>query len=86
MIKKIIRDNEIINPILRNVIKVLNRFVKSLSRLTSLYRVYGKVNLNVCDVPFKIYSASDDHIANEIFYKQNYENEEFLLVKKLHRA
>lgn len=83
MIKKIVRDNGIINPIFRNVIKVFNRFVKSMSRLTSLYRVYGKVNLNMCDVPFKIYSASDDHIANEIFYKQSYEDEEFLLVKKL---
>lgn len=83
MVKKLLRDNEFVNLILRNVIKALVLVAKPLSRLTSLYRIYGNVNLEVCDVNFIIYSKSDDHIANEIFYHRGYEHSEFLLLKQL---
>lgn len=79
VLKKLLRDNEFVNFILRNVIKGLNPSMK----LTSLYRIYGEVNLKVCDVDFKIYSEADDHIANEIFYHRGYEHSEFQLLKKL---
>jgi FkbM family methyltransferase len=81
--KKLIRDNKNVNFILRNILKTLTSIVRPLNNLTSFYRVFGNVNLNICNIDFKIYSESDDHIANELFYNQGYERSEFLLLKKL---
>lgn len=83
MIRKILRDNEIINPLLRSALRFMQSVFKSFKWLTSRYRVYGTVRLNVLDVSFKIYTLADDHIATEIFYHQGYEADEFNLVKEL---
>lgn len=83
MIKKIVRDNEILNPVVRIIVRFLQRFSKSIAKVTSHYRVYGTVKLIVEGVEFKIFTASDDHIANEIFYNQGYESAEFRLVNEL---
>jgi FkbM family methyltransferase len=82
MLTKLLRDNVLINPVLRNVIKVIHKFVP-LDRLTSLYRIYGTVKLNNGDLQFKVYCESDDHIANELFYNQGYEESEFKLIRTL---
>ena len=82
-LKKIIRDNEAANWVGRSLIKFLVKAVKPWNKLTSIYRIYGIVKLNVCDVEFKIYSKADDHIANELFYNPEYENSEFRLIKQL---
>jgi len=83
VIKKLLRDNTIINPIFRNVIRGFNRFIMPLNRITSLYRIYGITDLNICGVSFKVFSKSDDLIANEIFYDSGYEEGEFRLLKEL---
>jgi FkbM family methyltransferase len=83
VLKKLVRDNEILNPIFRNLLKALCWVYKPLGGLVSRYRVYGIVDLNVCNIHFKIYSASDDHIANDIFYNKSYEDLEFRLIKEL---
>lgn len=48
-----------------------------------MYRVHGVVNLCIANVSFKMYSESDDHIVNEIFYNADYEKSEFCLIKEL---
>jgi len=83
VLKKLIRDNKGVNLILRNVLKASALIIRPLGKLTSFYRVYGIINLNICGINFKIYSESDDHIANELFYNQGYERSEFQLLKKL---
>jgi FkbM family methyltransferase len=83
VLKKILRDNEIVNPILRNVVKTCYNISHSFDRLTSLYRIYGTTKLKVVGVDFKIYSQADDNIANNLFYGINYEQGEFLLIKHL---
>ncbi len=83
MLKKILRDNTPANTIVRKIIQVIHRFVIPVDRLTSIYRVYGVVNLNILGVLFKMYSKSDDHIVNEIFYHLDYEKSEFRLAKEL---
>lgn len=83
MLKKLLRDNEFANPVFRTLLKSLRRFIKPLNKLTAVYRVYGVINLSVSDTHFKVYAASDDHIANQIFYEENYERDEFLLIKEL---
>jgi FkbM family methyltransferase len=83
LIRTLLRDNEIANPFFRNIIRRLYRINKLFRRVTSLYRVYGIVSLKVDGVKFKIYAQSDDHIANNIFYGQNYEDDEFRLLKRL---
>lgn len=86
MLKKLFRDNRIVNQVIRHVVKACYKFSKSFSRLTSLYRIYGTIDLKVTGVDFKIYAEADDHIANNLFYGQNYEENEFLLVKNLTQA
>jgi FkbM family methyltransferase len=83
VLKKILRDNAAINLPIRKIIRAIHTFVTPLDRLTSLYRVYGVVNLNILDVSFNMYSKSDDHIVNEIFYFSDYEKSEFRLIKEL---
>ena len=83
MIKKLFRDNEFANPVIRNIIRGFHRLISPIDKLTSYYRIYGIVDLRVCDVHFDIYSKSDDHIANEIYYEGNYESSEFWLLKTL---
>lgn len=80
---KLLRDNEFANPFFRTLLKSLKRFIKPLNKLTAMYRVYGVINLRVRDIHFKVYAASDDHIANQIFYGENYERDEFLLISEL---
>ena len=83
IIRKLIRDNEIVNPIVRNALRFLQRSFTPFDKVTSRYRVYGTVRLNMHGTLFKIYTSADDHIANEIFYNQGYEAYEFRLVKEL---
>ncbi len=83
MIKKILRDNVFINPILRVVIKAIHCSIIPLGKLPSLYRIYGVVHMSIDKICFKIYSKADDHIANEIFYNHGYEAQEFQLIKTL---
>ncbi len=79
---KIIRDNKVVNWAGRRVVKVLVK-LKVLNKLASIYRVYGIVEIQVCDVKFKIYSKADDHIATDLYYDRGYENSEFRLLKQL---
>jgi FkbM family methyltransferase len=81
MLKRLIRDNGVVNPILSKVLRFLSGHSDSFQKLTRLYRVYGEVTLNILDVPFRFFTKADDHIANEIFYHQGYEAAEFSLVK-----
>lgn len=83
MIKAILRDNTIMNWTIRNAVRVIHQYITPLNKLTSLYRVYGTVALDVDNVHFKIYTTADDHIANEIYYNQQYEINEFILIKQL---
>ncbi len=81
--KRILRDNRILNPIIRNLVRILSKVFKPLRRFTALYRIYGVVNIEAYDVSFQVYCEADDHIANEIFYGQGYEDGEFKLIKIL---
>jgi FkbM family methyltransferase len=79
----VIRDNEFVNSMGRRLIKLLSRAIPSLNKLTTVYRTYGTVTLNVCNVDFRIYSRADDLIANDLYYSQAYENGELRLLKEL---
>jgi FkbM family methyltransferase len=83
MLKRLIRDNEIVNPVVSRLLRFVLRYSKSFLRLTHLYRVYGNVKLNIQNVPFRIFTKADDNIANEIFYDRGYEAEEFKLVREI---
>jgi FkbM family methyltransferase len=80
---KVLRDNEFVNSVGRRLIKLLSRSITSFCKLSSVYRTYGTVTLNVCNVDFRIYSKADDHIANDLYYSQEYENGELRLLKEL---
>lgn len=84
-IKTLVRDNDSMNYAIRNMVRMIHQYIKPVNRLTSFYRVYGTAELNVCLVHFKIYTKADDHIANEIYYNQQYEINEFKLIKELTR-
>jgi FkbM family methyltransferase len=45
--------------------------------------VYGVINLNISGTRFKVFSKSDDFIANELFYGLGYETAEFELIKAI---
>jgi FkbM family methyltransferase len=81
MLKRLIRDNDLVNPIVSKLLRFLSGHSSLFKKLTHLYRVYGEVTLNILDVRFRFFTKADDHIANEIFYQQGYEAEEFSLVK-----
>src|SRR5438132_485333 len=86
MLKRLIRDTLIINPIVSYALRFFLGYSKAFLKLTHLYRVYGVVKLRIQDVYFKIYTLADDNIANEIFYNQGYEAEEFKLVREITRS
>lgn len=83
MLKKLLRDNNVINPVLRKMIQATCMRVKPLQKLTSFYRIYGTVVICVEKTQFKIFSKSDDHIANELYYRLGYEYGEFKLLINL---
>lgn len=83
LLVKLIRDNELVNPIGRTVIRMLGYILAPVKKLASAYRIYGTVSLKIFDVRFRIYSKADDNIANELFYSLGYEMGEFRLLKEL---
>ncbi len=83
LIKVLLRDNLLVNPLVRNVLRILqNRFGK-FKTVTNLYRIFGKVKLQVNGVKFYVFSRGDDFIANELYYQLGYEGNEFDLIKIL---
>lgn len=83
MLKRLVRDNPIVNPVVSRLLRFLLRYSRSFSKLTHLYRVYGNVKLNIQGVQFHIFTKADDNIANEVFYDHGYEADEFKLVKAI---
>ncbi|WP_276373181.1 FkbM family methyltransferase [Chryseolinea sp. H1M3-3] len=65
------------------MIKTIHCSLTPIEKLTSLYRIYGVVTICIDNISFKIYSKADDHIANELFYNNGYEAQEFQLIKAL---
>jgi FkbM family methyltransferase len=83
VISKILRDNSFVNPVVRNLVKVLTWAVPSARDLVNRYRVFGTVRLEIDEVRFKMYSEADDYIVNNLFFENKYEKEEFLLLKHI---
>jgi FkbM family methyltransferase len=83
MIKKIIRDNVFVNPIMRSCIRFLHNRFDFFGSVVNKYRVFGVVKIEVNAIEFKIYAEADDFIANELYYNIGYEAAEFKLIKYL---
>lgn len=83
LIKKSLRDNLILNKIIRNMIYWVHNHFMRVNGLVAAYRVYGIVKLSINNSYFKIFCMADDHIANELFYRNGYEREVFLLLSKV---
>lgn len=81
MIRRIIRDNRLVNGVVRNLIRFAGRFFNRMEWIENRYRVYGTVTLCLEGVKFKMHSLADDHIVNELFYHRDYENDEFRWIK-----
>lgn len=77
ILKKVVRDNEYVNPIVRNVLKFASRRFLKLKPFVFLYRFFGVAEIAVLGTIFRIYSEADDLIANELYYGIEYERKEF---------
>ena len=80
---RIFRDNSIVNPPVRGLIKLLRRIGFSLDGLTARYRPFGVFTVEMFGNQFRIFSKGDDLIASEIYYGHFYERAEFSLLQVL---
>lgn len=83
MIYKILRDNSVINLLVRNCLRLLYKWFGVFGNLTNKYRIFGVVHQQVNKIHFKMYAEADDFIANDLYYNKEYELGEFRLLKQL---
>lgn len=71
---KVLRAQPGINRVGRRAVLGANRSMQQLSAwLSSRWRVFGEVSLDVCDTRVRMFSAADDGIVNRLYYGEPWE-------------
>jgi FkbM family methyltransferase len=86
---KVVRDNPTTNRVGRSLLRSCLDAAPSSSGLrwlTSRYRPWGRVDLDVGGARFAVYSESDDHIASELYFSRGHDSPEVALVQRTTRA